>query len=288
MRSRRQAQWRFRHAAPARSARAPAPLRPRPPAGQMCRCGFASVIAPGSTGRPSPRVRLHQGDRKRMAQPAQEASIRLPQDCRFSERLTQPLYVSMQTRLLGGKARREILRVPGNSRAPHACEHRLGDDHNGRHDQQPDPDPGQVGVGRGHSFPSPSSIPATGAIATTWSSGASRITITPWVCRPMREMAPTGVRSTIPLALITSTSSSGSLTTRNAVSLPTLSVTLSVNTPCPARCLTGYSERGVRFPYPYCVMTRRSTPLSTVCLLEVTSHFPVLSASTSYVDLPCE
>ena len=44
------------------------------------------------------------------------------------------------------------------------------------------------------------------------------------------------------------TSSSGSHTTRRAVSLPTLSVTLSVNTPWPARCLIGYSASGVRFP----------------------------------------
>src|SRR5437762_4799153 len=247
MRSRRQAQWRFRHAAPEISARAPEPRRPRPLAGQMCRSGFASVIALRSTGRrPSPRVRLHQGYRQRMAQPAQEARVWLPKDRCFSERLTQPLYVSLQSRLLGRKARRKIPRVPGNARAPDSREHHLDDDHNGRYDQKPDPDPAEVGVA--HSLPSPSSIPATAAIATTWSSGASRITITPWVWRPICEIAPTGVRRTMPLAVITRISSSGSLTTRSAVSLPTLSVTLSVNTPCPARCLTGYSARGVRLP----------------------------------------
>src|SRR5256885_8358897 len=181
-----------------------------------------------------------------MAQPSQEACVWLPKDRRFSERLTQPLHVSLQSRLLGREARRKILRAPGDTRAPDSREHHLDDDHNGRHDQQPDPDPAKVGVA--HSLASPSSSPATGAIATTWSSGASRITITPCVWRPICEIAPTGVRSTMPLAVITRISSSGSLTTRSPGGLPTRSVTFSVNTPWPARWCIGYSESGVRLP----------------------------------------
>src|SRR2546430_4103866 len=179
-----------------------------------------------------------------MPQPPQDARIGLPQGVGFRDRGLQALDVGSQVGLLGRHAPAGRARSPCNAHAPEAGQPEL--EHDGHHgdDQQPDPDPAQVG----HSFVSLSSIPATGAIATTWSSAVRRITITPWVWRPIREMAPTAVRSTMPLALISSTSSSGSVTTRTAASLPTRSVILSVKTPWPPRWCIGYSARGVRLP----------------------------------------
>jgi len=59
---------------------------------------------------------------------------------------------------------------------------------------------------------------------------------------------PSIVLGTIPLAVISRISSSGSLVTRRAASRPTLGVTFRVKTPCPARWWRGYSSSGVRLP----------------------------------------
>src|SRR6266550_2024899 len=166
-----------------------------------------------------------------MAKPSQEAAVRLRQDLRIGKCLVQSLDCGLELGLLGLEPRIEEFRASGDAHRQNRRDRAFEHDRNGANDQEPDADPTQVS----HSLASPSSIPATGAIATTWSSGERRITITPCVCRPIWEIAPTWVRSTMPLALITSTSSSGSLTTRTATSLPTRSVTFSVKTPCPAR-----------------------------------------------------
>src|ERR1700730_5714166 len=189
---------------------------------------------------------LHECERERMADPAQDSAVRLPQSLRLLDFKPQ----RFKGRLHHSPLNREALgEDPGalcQGHAPHQRHHELDADRQAGGDQKSDAHPADRLLG--HSLVSPSSRPATGAIATTWSSGAIRMTITPWVWRPICEMAPTGVRRTMPLALMTSTSSSGSVTTRMAASLPTRSVTLRVKTPCPARWCIGYSLSGVRLP----------------------------------------
>src|SRR6267143_3478222 len=184
-----------------------------------------------------------------MVQCAQDPPVRSPQRLCLFDRPPKPLEVGLDLSPLARDALVERKHPAAHRRAPHRHQNEFDDhDQPGCHEQPDANRPEHRQVDLGHSLASPSSSAPTGAIATTWSSGASRITITPCVCRPMREMAPTWVRSTMPLALMISTSSSASLTTRMAASLPTRSVTLSVNTPWPARWCMGYSSTGVRFP----------------------------------------
>src|ERR1700730_2543557 len=182
-----------------------------------------------------------------MAQPPQSTSVRLPQPLHLFEGRSQFLDVRIDQALLGLGELSQRASAPRHRKTPHRNQHAFRQHHDDAGHQQPHAEPAKCVYGD-YSFGSPSSSSATGAMATIWSSGAMRMTITPCVWRPIWEMAPTCVRKTIPLALITSTSSSGSLTTRIATSLPTRSVILSVKTPCPARWCIGYSETGVRLP----------------------------------------
>src|SRR5467141_2674211 len=232
---------------------------------------------------PAP-VGPQQCEDQRVAQPAQDPAVGPPKGLCLLYRPLEPLDVSLKLGPLARQLPAERLHPPADRQSPHGHQHELDDD--GQHACHQQPDADRTQHGHRHSFVSPSSSAATGEIATTGSSAATRMTVTPWVCRPMREMAPTGVRSTIPLALMISTSSSGSLTTRIAASLPTRSVTLSVNTPWPARWCIGYSATGVRLPYPRSVMTRTSPPGVAVALPTTVSPLPSLMPITPCVSRP--
>src|SRR6266852_8124582 len=222
-----------------------------------------------------------------MVQRAQDPPVGPPQRLCLFDRPHDPLEVGLNLSSLARDAFAEREHSAAHPRAPHRHQHKLGNQYQPGCHQQPDADrPERSQVDLGHSLESPSSSAATGAIATTWSSGASRMTITPCVCRPIREIAPTWVRRTIPLALMISTSSSGSLTTRIAASLPTRSVTLRVNTPWPARWCMGYSSTGVRLPYPRSVITRTSPPGAPVALPTTVSPLPSLMPITPCVSRP--
>src|ERR1700692_4895149 len=110
-----------------------------------------------------------------MPQPAQDEAERTPEPSRLLQGQAQLFEVRFQQCSLRFQALRERERVPGDSRAPHRRDDSLDDDSQAGHDQQADADPAKSR----HSLGSPSSIPATGAMATTWSSGGMRMTITP-------------------------------------------------------------------------------------------------------------
>src|SRR5947209_10466044 len=220
-----------------------------------------------------------------MAQPAQQSAVGLPQDRRLRQRQAQGRNVGLEPSSIDLESLPNHPRATGQAESPKCRDDAFDHDRGQTHDQQPltDDCPVETHV---YSLDSLSSIPATGAIATTWSSAERRMTITPCVWRPICEIAPTDVRSTIPLALMTRISSSGSLTTRTAASLPTRSVTFNVNTPWPARCFFGYSPSGVRLPYPRCVITSRSPPSTTVAIPATASPLPSLIPMTPCVSRP--
>src|SRR5205807_9142938 len=126
---------------------------------------------------PPPSVRLPHRDRQRMAKAAQAAPVRLPEDLGFGQRGAQALDVRVELRLLRHQSLAEFPAAPCQPQAPDHGRHAFQNDRCDADDEQPDPNPAEVS----HSLASPSSIPATGAIATTWSSGARRMTMTPCV-----------------------------------------------------------------------------------------------------------
>ena len=85
------------------------------------------------------------------------------------------------------------------------------------------------------------------ATAVTRSLSATFITRTPCVERPNSEMPDTGVRTHTPSSDMIMISSSGA-TIFMAANRPFFSVMVMVNTPCPPRWCSGYSEMGVRLP----------------------------------------
>jgi len=81
----------------------------------------------------------------------------------------------------------------------------------------------------------------------------------------MREMSATGVRTRVPLSVMSITSSD-SRTWTAPTTLPLRAVVWMEITPCPPRRCTGYSSTGVRLPYPFSVAVRMS-PSSTITRL---------------------
>src|SRR5712692_685665 len=117
-----------------------------------------------------------------MAQPAEDTAIWLPQPSGLLDRQTEPIHIRLDHPALGVNQ----LGKPSGTRAdpysPHRRQDAFDHDRKSASNQEPYSEPGEVDL---HSLGSPSSIAATGAIATTWSSGAMRITITPCVWRPI-------------------------------------------------------------------------------------------------------
>src|SRR2546423_2156111 len=177
-----------------------------------------------------------------MSQPAQRSPPWLPQAACLFKRPAEPCDVELNHAAFAFEHRRQRPALPDQPEAPNRADRAFHQDHGPAGHEQP-------GTDGAHSLPSPSSMAPTGAIATTpGSSAVRRMTMTPCVCRPICEIAPTAVRSTMPLALMISTSSSGSCTTLIEASLTTRSVTFNVNTPCPARWCIRYSATCVPFP----------------------------------------
>src|SRR5256714_10421592 len=161
-----------------------------------------------------------------MSQPAQRSPPWLPQAGCLFKRPAEPGDVGLPHAAVAFEHRRQPPALPDQPEAPTRADRAFHQDHGPAGHQQP-------GTDGAHSLPSPSSMAPTGAIATTpGSSDVRRMTMTPCVCRPICEIAPTAVRRPIPLALLISTSSPRPCTTPTPATLPTRTTTINVATTC--------------------------------------------------------